>query len=92
MLLIPVIWKNWFTVLPVYARDTGWLSGSVIISFPDSGKPKVESTSRTVAPILTSFVSLVLGFVINSFLIVPCTLMSIEYPESILTVKYLPSP
>ena len=78
MLLIPVISKNWLTDLPVYAIDTGKLSGSFIISFPVQGKPKVESTSKTVEPILTSLVSLVLGLVTNSHLIVPCTLMSLE--------------
>ena len=23
VLLIPVTWKNWFTVFPVYAKETG---------------------------------------------------------------------
>ena len=78
MLLIPVMSKNWFTDLPVYAMDTGLLSGSFMISLPVQGKPKVESTSKTVDPILTSLVSLVLGLVTNSLLIVPCTLISLE--------------
>ena len=78
VLLIPVTWKNWFTVFPVYAKETGWSSASFMIIFPVSGKPIVESTSRTVEPMLTSLINLVLGLVINWFLIVPFTLRSLE--------------
>ena len=70
--------------MPVYAKDTGLSSISLIISFPVSGKSKVESTSRIVPPILIAFVILVFGFTLNSLKIVPFTLISLEKPESML--------
>ena len=70
--------------MPVYAKETKLSSRSLIIRFPVSGKSKVESTSRTVPPILMVFVILVFGFTLNSLKIVPFTLISLEKPASML--------